>query len=380
MIIERTLTPYTVFGDEPVLAALQKITANRERIVFCVDHHGALTGSLSDGDFRRWLLADPTAPLDAPVSAAANANVRAYSIDAPAAELSAQFQSSRGISHLPLVDARGRLVAVAIDRADVLRIGEHRIGPDEPTFVIAEIGNNHQGDPELARRLVDLAVEAGADAVKFQLRDMDALYRQAGAQTAGEDMGAQYTLDLLSRFSLGADELLPVLAHARAAGVAVMCTPWDLPSSQVLADDGIDGMKIASADLTNHDLIADAGGRGIPLVLSTGMSREEEIVETVELLQRLGSSYALLHCQSTYPAPFKDVNLNYLDRLAELGDCLVGYSGHERGWHVPVAAVARGARIIEKHFTVDRELEGNDHTVSLLPDEFRTMVEQIRDV
>ena len=380
MIIERTLTPYIVFGDEPVLAALQKITANRERIVFCVDHHGALTGSLSDGDFRRWLLADPTAPLDSPASAAANTEVRAFPVDAPAAELAAQFSASRGISHLPLVEARGRLVAIAIDRADVLRIGEHRIGPDEPTFVIAEIGNNHQGDPDLARRLVDLAVEAGADAVKFQLRDMDALYRQAGARTAGEDMGAQYTLDLLSRFSLGAEELLPVLAHARGAGVAVMCTPWDLPSAQVLADDGIDGLKIASADLTNHDLIADAGGRGIPLVLSTGMSREEEIVETVGLLQRIGASYALLHCQSTYPAPFKDVHLNYLDRLAELGDCIVGYSGHERGWHVPVAAVARGARIVEKHFTVDRSLEGNDHTVSLLPDEFRTMVEQIRDV
>src|SRR5690606_23552215 len=139
---------------------------------------------------------------------------------------------------------------------------------------------------------------------------------------------------------------------------------WDAPSVAALADYGIPALKIASADLTNHDLIADAAGRGLPLVLSTGMSRESEILETVALLRGQGAPFALLHCQSTYPAPYKDLNLAYLDRLAEIGQCVVGYSGHERGWHVPVAAVARGARIVEKHFTVDRGMEGNDHTVS----------------
>lgn len=159
-----------------------------------------------------------------------------------------------------------------------------------------------------------------------------------------------------------------------------MCTPWDAPSVAALADYGIPALKISSADLTNHELISDAAGRGIPLVLSTGMSRETEIVETVGLLRGQGAPFALLHCQSTYPAPYKDLNLAYMDRLAEIGQSVVGYSGHERGWHVPVAAVARGAHIIEKHFTVDRTMEGNDHTVSLLPDEFRIMVEQIRDI
>mgnify|MGYP001037995217 FL=1 len=190
----------------------------------------------------------------------------------------------------------------------------------------------------------------------------------------------QYTLDLLRRFSLPAEKLFEVFDHARDAGIDVMCTPWDAPSVQALADYGIPALKIASADLTNHELIADAADKGLPLVLSTGMSRESEILETVALLRGRGAPFALLHCQSTYPAPYKDLNLRYLDRLAEIGQCVVGYSGHERGWHVPVAAVARGAHIIEKHFTIDRTMEGNDHTVSLLPDEFRTMVEQIRDI
>ena len=110
------------------------------------------------------------------------------------------------------------------------------------------------------------------------------------------------------------------------------------------------------------------------MVISTGMSTEAEIMETVELVRGTGASYALLHCQSTYPAPFKDVNLRYLERLAEIGQCPVGYSGHERGFHVPLAAVALGAKIVEKHFTTDRTLEGNDHKVSLLPGEFKEMV------
>ncbi|KJL34500.1 N-acetylneuraminate synthase family protein [Microbacterium azadirachtae] len=379
MIIERDIAPYIVFGEDPILTGLAKINANRQRIVFCVDAHGILLGSLSDGDFRRWLIANPDASLDVSCAAVANRETRTVPRGTPVTEI-APLLGRDGVHHVPIVDDRGHLWAIAVDETGTLRIGGHEIGAGHPTFVIAEIGNNHNGSVDLAKRLVDLAVEAGADAVKFQLRDMDALYRQRGAASSGEDLGVQYTLDLLRRFSLPAESLYEVFDHARAAGVDVMCTPWDAPSVQALADYGIPAMKIASADLTNHALILDAAGRGVPLVLSTGMSRESEILETAALLRGQGAPFALLHCQSTYPAPYKDLNLSYLDRLAEIGQGVVGYSGHERGWHVPVAAVARGAHIIEKHFTVDRTMEGNDHTVSLLPDEFRIMVEQIRDI
>lgn len=378
MSIERSITPYIMFGEEPVLTALTKINANKARLIFLVDEHGTLLGSLSDGDVRRWLTAGNN-DLQVPASAVANLSPRFVTEGTMLDELDWTFRD--GVSLIPVVDERHRVVAIATPGNDTLRIGSHRIGEGEPSFIIAEIGNNHQGEYDRAIELVDLAVDAGADCVKFQLRDMDALYRGASGQiTAGEDLGAQYTLDLLTRFSLPAEQMVRVFDHCRERGIDIMCTPWDLPSLDVLLEYGIDGLKIASADLTNHALLRAAAKEGLPMVVSTGMSTEEEIKESVALLRRYNAPYALLQVQSAYPAPFKDLNLRYMARLAEIGDCPVGYSGHERGYHVPVAAVAMGASIIEKHFTTDRELEGNDHKVSLLPEEFAAMVQQIREV
>lgn len=378
MIIERNITPHIVFSEDPVLTGLRKISDNKQRIVFCVDEHGILRGSLSDGDFRRWIVANPTADLNTSCLAVANLGVRSLPHESPVTEISAALRAP--LTHLPLVDERGHLIAIAMSSDADMRIGRHEIGKDHPALVIAEIGNNHNGSVSLAKELVDLAQESGADIVKFQLRDMEALYRQGNKGSAGEDLGAQYTLDLLAKFSLSAEDMVEVLDHCRARDIDALCTPWDAPSTQVLADWGIPAMKIASADLTNHELLRDTGTRGIPLLVSTGMSREDEIRQSVHILRDQGTQFALLQCQSTYPAPYKDVNLAYMDRLAEIGRCPVGYSGHERGFHVPIAAVARGASIIEKHFTLDRAMEGNDHTVSLLPDEFSDMVTQIRQV
>ncbi|PKW27085.1 N-acetylneuraminate synthase family protein [Phycicoccus duodecadis] len=378
MIIERTVTPLVVYGEDPVLRALEKITANRARIVFCVTEHGRLLGSISDGDVRRWIAAQDGVDLTRPCAEVANTGCVSAPLATVPADLRLLFTPS--VDHVPLLDEQGHLAAVAVNRSDSFRVGRSEVGKGHRAFVIAEIGNNHNGSVELAKELVDLAAATGADAVKFQLRDMDALYRGKDGSTAGEDLGPQYTLDLLSRVNLPAERLFEVFDHARDRGVDVMCTPWDEPSVDALVGYGVPALKIASADLTNHTLLRYAARSGTPLVMSTGMSTEAEIRESVALLRATGTPYALLHCQSTYPAPFKDVNLRYLSRLAELGDCPVGYSGHERGFHVPVAAVALGATIIEKHFTVDKTMEGNDHTVSLLPGEFTEMVTRIREV
>ena len=378
MIIERDLTPYVVYSGDPVLRALEKITANQARVIFLVDSHGHLDGVLSDGDFRRWVSNAASLTVDVPAIEAANTSPRSLPIGSSPAEISHAFGS--GIDHVALVDERGHLVAIAINRADELRIGRHVVAADAPTVLISEIGINHQGDVSLAKQLVDLSVESGADIVKFQLRDMESLYRQGSSGSGGEDLGPQYTLDLLAKYNLEADQLFEVFDHCRDVGVEVMCTAWDPVSVDRLVDYGITSLKVASADMTNHALLRHMAASGTPMVISTGMSTEGEIRETVELVRSTGVAHAFLHCQSTYPAPFKDVNLAYLTRLAELTQVPVGYSGHERGFHVPVAAVALGARIIEKHFTLDRELEGNDHKVSLLPGEFREMVQRIREV
>ena len=294
-------------------------------------------------------------------------------------ELAALLNSR--IIALPLLDSHGRIVAVAQIGTDALQIGQPPIGDEHPCFVIAEIGNNHNGDVNIALQLIDAAHAAGADCAKFQMRDMGRLYSNSGKSSdMASDLGTQYTLDLLERFQLSDDELFRCFDYSASKGLVPLCTPWDDTSLQKLNKWGMEGFKVASADFTNHSLLTQLAATGKPLICSTGMASELEIRSGIRHLQKEGANYVLLHCNSTYPTPFKDVNLRYLERLRELADAPVGYSGHERGIEIPIAAAALGAVVIEKHITLNREMEGNDHKVSLLPDEFNQMIIGIRRV
>ena len=379
MIIDRNITPYLVLDEESIRDVLKKIDSNEEGMVVCVDNAGLLLGVLTDGDFRRWVIAEGNLDLDRRVGAIINRSVSSARVT----DSSERIESLLGhrVHFLPLLDAEGRCIALARKRTAQFAIGQHKIGVGRRCFVVAEIGNNHNGSLELAFKLIDEAVQAGADCAKFQLRDLSALYaNQGNASDAKEDLGSQYTLDLLSRFQLSRDDMFRAFDYCHKRGITPLCTPWDLPSVDALEGYGIAGYKSASADLTNHDLLLRLAATGKPMICSTGMSAEAEVRESVALLRTSGAQYALLHCNSTYPAPFKDLNLNYMANLRQLGDCPVGYSSHDRGISIAVAAVALGANIIEKHFTLDRSMEGNDHRVSLLPQEFAEMVVGIRQV
>ncbi len=296
-------------------------------------------------------------------------------------QLDSIFCSESGVDCIPLVDSSNHLVQIVFKKVGGIVVGQREISDRKPSFVIAEIGNNHQGDIELAKKLVDHAVDAGADCAKFQMRNMTKLYRNKGdSKDASADLGAQYTLDLLSKFQLSNDELLEVFDYCKSKDIIPLCTPWDLESLRVLEDYGVSAYKVASADFTNYELLEAIAKTNKPFFCSTGMSTESEIKSTTDFLDGLGSQYVILHCNSTYPSPFKDVNLRYLKRMQEITGKLVGYSGHERGIEVPIAAIALGACVIEKHLTVNKELEGTDHKVSLLPEEFSTMVRMIRNV
>ncbi|RUT00234.1 acetylneuraminic acid synthetase [Dulcicalothrix desertica PCC 7102] len=379
MLIDRNIAKYIVFAEDSILNALQKISDNKCRIIFSVTESGVLEGVMTDGDFRRWLTNQNTIDLNQSVCKISNKKLKSASVEDEPEKIQSYFSSE--IEFIPLLDKNHHLVAIARKRPDVFQIGKFKIDEESPSFIIAEIGNNHNGSLELAKKLIDLAVETGVDCVKFQLRSMKALYRNAGnANDASEDLGSQYTLDLLSRFQLSSEQMLSVFDYCKQRDILPLCTPWDLESLALLEEYGMQAYKVASADLTNHELLTALAKTGKPLICSTGMSTETEISEAVSLLKRLGAMYMLLHCNSTYPAPFKDVNLNYLERLKEIGDCPVGYSGHERDINVAIAAVAKGAKVIEKHFTIDKSMEGNDHKVSLLPEEFQAMVRGIRQV
>ena len=250
---------------------------------------------------------------------------------------------------------------------------------DKKVFVIAEIGNNHNGSVELALKMVSAAYEAGADCVKFQMRSMRSVYRKKTLAKQGEDLGTEYVLDLLERFQLSQDEHKKVAQYCNDKGILYMCTPWDSDSIISLEALDVQAYKVASADLTNLPLIANLIATEKPLILSTGMSSVQEIQTTTDFLNARNAEFALLHCNSTYPAPFHDINLNWIKKLRDIHP-LVGYSGHERGIAVTLAAVGLGAKIVERHFTFDRSIEGPDHAASLEPTEFKLLVAGIREI
>ena len=376
MYLQKNITSFVVSNDDSIRAALEKIERNKSKLVYVVDEHNRLIGAFADGDFRRWAMTQTLPDVDSAVGNVANIHCVSLSFSAEYSEIEAQLK--KGAASIPLLDEQGHILAIALTGKRFIEISGKRISEEDPSFLIAEIGNNHQGNLSVAKKMCDLANQAGVDCIKFQMRDMSKLYGQQSHSS--RDLGAQYTYDLLEKFQLSDDELFEVFNYCKKIGTIALCTPWDLNSLARLEQYGMPAYKIASADFTNFELLGAAAETGKPLICSTGMSTESEIIDTVDFLQRKKAQFILLHCNSTYPAPFKDVNLKYMERLKELGKTIVGYSGHERGWAVPVAAVSMGAKVIEKHFTLDRDQEGNDHKVSLLPEELAKMVKDIRSV
>lgn len=377
MLINNKISDFLVFETESLFKALEKINKNKNRIVFIVNENGKICGSFSDGDFRRWITSGEF-DFNIDIAKVMNTTFVSNRIDAPRKDIEKLF--TNGVNVIPLIDEYRRFVAVAIQGDEDILIGKHYIGENHRAFIIAEIGNNHNGDIELAKKLVDLAIDAKADCVKFQMRDLGQLYKGGEGKDKSADLGTQYTHDLLSRFQLSNDELIEVFDYCKSKGLTPMCTPWDLNSLGVLESYGMEAYKVASADFTNHEMLEALAATGKPLICSTGMCTESEIKKSVDFLKSLGAQFVILHCNSTYPTPFKDVNLAYVKRLRDITGGVVGYSGHERGISVPIAAIALGVKVIEKHFTIDKSMEGNDHKVSLLPHEFSDMVEKIREV
>ena len=262
-----------------------------------------------------------------------------------------------------------------------LHVGTRRIGPGEPCYVIAEVGINHNGDPGIARQLVDAAVAAGADAVKFQKRKLRETYREEIIdQPRHGEQGLQYIVPLLIEFELSDDQFRQLFAYCRSQEITAMCTPWDRSSVDFLETCDLAAYKIGSPDLTNFPLIEYVAATGKPMLLSTGMSTEEEVRRTLGFLEANNAEYALFHCVSTYPAAPEEINLRFMERLREWSRRPVGYSGHDTGTAISLAAVAMGARLLERHLTLDKTMRGPDHKASLEPAEFAEQVRALREV
>jgi len=253
----------------------------------------------------------------------------------------------------------------------MIQIAGRTIGPNAPVFVIAEAGVNHNGDLDLARRLIDAAVEAGADAVKFQTFEADrvasAVAPKAAYQLATTDRD-QSQRDLLRTLELSPSHHRELQTYAERRGLIFLSTPFDLPSVALLTGLGVPAMKVPSGEITNRLLLDAIAATGLPVLLSTGMAYLDEVQEAIAVLHHGGiSELVLLHCVTDYPADPADSNLAALQTLARAFGTPVGLSDHTIGIAVPLAAVALGACVIEKHFTLSRDLPGPDHRASLEP-------------
>lgn len=263
-----------------------------------------------------------------------------------------------------------------------VRIGAKEVGPGRPCYVIAEAGANHDRDLDVARRLIDVAADAGADAVKFQTYSGRTLYstKTPRFEYLG-DLGAKPPHELLDDIALPRDWQPILAAHCRDVGIEFLSSPFDRQAVDELDALDVAAFKIASFELVDLPLIGYAAGKGRPLILSTGMATLGEIEEALEAARAGGApDVCLLQCASLYPAPPEVMNLRAITTMQSAFGVPVGLSDHTLGTHVAPAAVALGANLVEKHFTLDRTRVGPDHPFALEPDELKELVARVRDV
>ena len=256
-------------------------------------------------------------------------------------------------------------------------VGKKAIGAGEPVYIIAEIGINHNGDIEIAKQLMDVAVETGCDAVKFQKRTPEICVPEEQKSIPRETpWGSMTYFEYKKRIEFEQPEFEQIDAYAKKIGIDWFASPWDVPSVEFLEGFNVPCQKIASACLTDSELLTAVNKTKTTTILSPGMSSIEEIDKAVSLLNKV--PLAIAQATSTYPAEASELNLRAIQTFAEKYKVPVGYSGHERGLQVTIAAVALGATFIERHITLDRSMWGTDHSASLEPEGLKKLVRDIR--
>lgn len=265
-----------------------------------------------------------------------------------------------------------------------LNIEEKRVGLQNPCFIIAEAGVNHNGDIVLAKKLIDAAVESGADAVKFQTfkaENVVTLTAEKAEYQKNTTGTRESQYEMIKKLELSEADFWVLSEYARDAGIIFLSTPFDEESVDLLDRIGVPAFKIPSGEITNFPLLKKVAEKSKPIILSTGMATLGEVEEALNYLRRNGAEdIILLHCTTSYPAPVKSVNLCAMETLRCAFQVPIGYSDHTEGITIPIAAAAMGACIIEKHFTLDSTLPGPDHQASLEPQELSAMVKAVRDV
>lgn len=264
-----------------------------------------------------------------------------------------------------------------------IKISNKTVGPDEPCFIVAEAGVNHNGEVSLARKLIDAAKKAGADAVKFQVFKAEDMVTRTAEKAAYQKKmtGKEPQYKMLKKLELTESEFKQLANYAKRKNIIFLASAFDRKSVDLLDELNVPAFKIPSGEITNFPLLKHVARKGKPIIMSTGMSNLGEIEDALNTIREEGAKdIVLLHCVSNYPAKVEETNLRAMEALKNTFGLPVGLSDHTVGTTVPIAAAALGTTIIEKHFTLDRKLPGPDHKASLEPDELREMVACIREV
>ena len=255
------------------------------------------------------------------------------------------------------------------------------------TLIIAEAGVNHNGDINLAKKLIDYASEAKADIVKFQTfkaeKIVSKIAKKAEYQKLTTEKSDEFQFSMLKKLELSKDDHIELKKYAEGKNIDFLSTAFDLESIDLLVDLGITLFKIPSGEITNLPFLEKVARVAKKVIISTGMCEMTEIIEAVKVMKKQGLSnndIIILHCNTEYPTPMGDVNLLAMQSIKDATDLVVGYSDHTLGIEIPIAAVALGAQVIEKHFTYDRNADGPDHKASLEPNELKMMVQTIRNI
>jgi N-acetylneuraminate synthase/N,N'-diacetyllegionaminate synthase len=263
---------------------------------------------------------------------------------------------------------------------DGMVIGNRKIGGNEPAFFIAEAGINHNGSVEVAKKLIDAAKDAGADAVKFQTYTAESLMSKNTVVPKHVKL-KEPLMDMLKKLELNEEEHREIAEYCSQKGIAFLSTPLYNEAVDLLDGLGVDSFKVASCDLDNLPLLKLIAEKGKPIILSTGMGTLGEVGEAVDTIHSTGNkNIVLLHCVANYPPKSEDVNLRAMETLRNAFKVPVGYSDHTVGINIPLAAVALGAAVIEKHFTLDKGMEGPDHAVSADPSDLKNMISGAREI
>lgn len=259
-----------------------------------------------------------------------------------------------------------------------VKIGKRWVGQGEQPFIVAEIGINHNGDINLAKKLIDMAVFAGCDAVKFQKRTIELVYTPEELAKERENPFGPTNGDLKRGLEFGKKEYKEINRYCKQRGIMWFASPWDVKSVDFLEEFNVPCYKVASPCITDEKLLKKIKTTKKPVILSTGMSTKEEIKRAVKMLGE--KNLVVLHCTSTYPSKLEELNLNVINWLKKEFSCPVGYSGHETGVVEPIMAAVLGASVIEKHITLDRAMWGSDHAASLEPNGLNRLVRDIRNL